>query len=162
MERAKIRQLLVDHYLDFYTLAYKMLEDDDDARDAVQEALTRTMSRIKLDDPMNFCYTTLRHSAIDILRHRQRMVHIEGDFADEGQDEDAATSYATLLEEAARLRDDLPRALRSLVILHDEQGMGYDELARLTGISRMTIRRKLKKVHNMMRIELEKKKGEEI
>ena len=33
MKRAEKRQLLVDHYLDFYNVAMAILRDDDDARE---------------------------------------------------------------------------------------------------------------------------------
>lgn len=160
MEREKIRQQLVDHYLDFYTLAYSMLSNDDDARDAVQEALARTMSKPWLGDPMNYCYQTLRRAAIDTLRHRYRMAPFTADIADEIADEEADNEYATLLEHAAHLRDKLPQATRALVVLHDERGLGYHELATLTGMSVMTIRRRLNEAHILLRHKLTKKKGE--
>ena len=51
MNRAEIRQQLVDHYLDYYALAVAMLEDDDDARDTVQEALARTLAKAEHNTP---------------------------------------------------------------------------------------------------------------
>lgn len=158
MKKAEIRQQLIDHYLDFYTLAYAMLDDDDDARDAVQEALTRTLSKAVLNNPLHYCYQTLRHAAIDTLRHRQRHVPLYGDIAEEQRDE----SYATLLERVMLLRDNLPDAERALVILHDEKGIAYDDLARLTGLSIVTIRRRLKRAHLKMRQGLTNMKKEEI
>lgn len=160
MLKAEIRQQLVDHYLDFYTLAYSMLADKDDARDAVQEALTHTMAKRRLDDPMNYCYQAVRHSAIDIIRHRSRFVHLESQMLDEiVKDEPVENdSYSQLLNRATHLRDKLPSALRALVILHDEKGLSYERLAKLTGMSSMTIRRRLNEVHVKMKKELKNKK----
>lgn len=160
MEREKIRQQLVDHYLDFYSLAYAMLGNDDDTRDAVQEALARTLSKPLVKDTVNYCYQTVRRTAIDILRHRKRLVPLSSDVADREHDIEAEREFSAMLEYAAQLRDELPETTRTLVVLHDEKGLTYQELARLTGISIMSIRRQIKKTHAQLRDKLTKKKGE--
>ena len=160
MDRAKTRQLLVDHYLDFYTLACNMLNDDDDARDAVQEALARTMARQRLDDPLSYCYTVLRHIAIDTLRHRKLIAPLADDVADELPSHDNDDSYHALLEQVMQLRNRLPKATRALVILHDEKGLSYRELARLTRKSTKTIHKKVEEAHRAMKQELTRKKEE--
>lgn len=147
---------MVDHYLDFYTLAYSMLANSDDARDTVQEALARTMAKGRIDDPMNYCYQTVRNVAIDTMRYRSRIAPLDENMEAEQEDLEETDSYARLLNMAAHLRDKLPSALRALVILHYEKGIGYGELAKLTGMSRMTIRRRLKEVQSKMHYELKK------
>lgn len=158
MNRENIRQQLVDHYLDLYQLAYSMLNDDDDARDAVQEALACTMARPLLDKPLAYCYQVLRRTAIDTLRHRARMIPFQTDIAEEVRDEESEAAYGDLLDQAMRLRDNLPQATRALIVLHDEKGHSYSELASLTGMNIMTIRRRIKKAHNAMRQKLKNKK----
>lgn len=61
-----------------------------------------------------------------------------------------------MLERVMQLRDGLPKAMRALVRLHDEEGLTYAELAKLTGMSRMTIRRRLNEIHAEMREKLER------
>ena len=158
MNRENIRQQLVDHYLDLYQLAYSMLNDDDDARDAVQEALACTMARPLLDKPLAYCYQVLRRTAIDTLRHRARMIPFQTDIAEEVHDEESEAAYGDLLDQAMRLLDHLPQATRALIVLHDEKGHSYSELASLTGMNIMTIRRRIKKAHNAMRQKLKNKK----
>ncbi|MBR4505659.1 MAG: sigma-70 family RNA polymerase sigma factor [Bacteroidales bacterium] len=156
MNKAEIRQQLVDHYLDFYALAYSMLNDDSDARDAVQEALTRTMTKRHVDNALSYCYQSVRHTAINIMRHRQRFVQFDGQILDEAAKDEYNESYADMLERVMQLRDGLPKAMRALVRLHDEEGLTYAELAKLTGMSRMTIRRRLNEIHAEMREKLER------
>ena len=79
-----------------------------------------------------------------------------------GEEQDDTDSYARLLNLAAHLRDKLPSALRALVTLHYEKGIGYGELANLTGMSRMTIRRRLKEAQAKMHYELKKEMEETI
>jgi RNA polymerase sigma factor (sigma-70 family) len=158
MNRDKIRQQLVDHYLDLYQLAYSMLNDEDDARDAVQEALACTMARPLLDKPLAYCYQVLRRTAINTIRHRARIIPIQTEIAEELRDEESETAYGELLDYAMRLRDNLPQATRALIVLHDEKGHSYSELATLTGMNVMTVRRHIKKAHNDMLQKLKKRK----
>ena len=158
MLKAEIRQLLVDHYLDFYALAYSMLNNESDARDAVQEALTRTLSKRHLDDPLSYCYQAVRHAAIDIMRYRKRFVPLEETILMDAV-RVPLNSYQTLLEERALLmRDNLPEVQRELVVMHDEDGLSYADISRMTGKSTMTIRRLLKKAHATLRKGMNQKK----
>ena len=101
MNRAETRQQLVDHYLDYYALAKSMLNDDDDARDAVQEALARTMAMPLLQKPVAYCFQTVRRVAVDTMRYRMRTRSIEEyELPDESDEGD---SYAMLLERVGML-----------------------------------------------------------
>lgn len=153
MDKAETRRLLVDHYLDFYELALGMLRDDEDARDAVQEALVRTMSRPLVRDPLAYCYQTVRRVAIDTIRHRARTVRL----ADQQLPDEGPSTDADLLEEVMRLRNELPRAMKTIVVLHDQKGYTYDDIAALTGLSKMTVRRRLREAHESIRKQIERK-----
>ena len=155
MNRAETRQQLVDHYLDYYALAMAMLNDDDDARDAVREALARTLAMPLLKKPVEYCYQTVRHVAVDMLRYRRRTKPLEeGEMADENND---AESYTTLLERVRKVQEGLPTAMRALLRLRYEKELSYKELEKLTGLSVITIRRKLKEAKQMMKEQLEGK-----
>ena len=139
-----------------------MLADKDDARDAVQEALTQTMAKRRIDDPMNYCYQAVRHSAIDIMRHRNRFVSLDEKELQNMSDETLSDYQAVMLERAMQVRDRLPENQRRLVVMHDEEGLSHAEIAKQTGMSKMTVRRLLTKAHATMRKELTKKKEDKI
>lgn len=144
---------MVDHYLDYYALAKAMLDDDDDARDAVQEALARTMAMPLLKKPVEYCYQTVRRVAVDMLRYRMRTRSIEEyELPDESAEGD---SYAMLLERVWLLREGMPSATKALLKLRYEKGLSYTELEKLTGLSVITIRRRLKEAKRMMKEQLE-------
>lgn len=144
---------MVDHYLDYYALAKSMLDDDDDARDAVQEALARTMAMPLLKKPVEYCYQTVRRVAVDMLRYRMRTRSIEEyELPDESAEGD---SYAMLLERVWLLREGMPSATKALLKLRYEKGLSYTELEKLTGLSAITIRRRLKEAKRMMKEQLE-------
>ena len=114
---------MVDHYLDYYALAKAMLDDDDDARDAVQEALARTMAMPLLKKPVEYCYQTVRRVAVDMLRYRMRTRSIEEyELPDESAEGD---SYAMLLERVWLLREGMPSATKALLKLRYEKGLSY-------------------------------------
>ena len=153
MNRAETRQQLVDHYLDYYALAKAMLDDDDDARDAVQEALARTMAMPLLQKPVAYCYQTVRRVAVDMLRYRKRTQPVgEGVLPEEEYEEE---SYAMMLERVGKLREGLPTATKALLKLRYEKGHSYAELEKLTGLSAITIRRRLKEAKQVLKKKLE-------
>ncbi len=156
MNRAETRQQLVDHYLDYYALAKSMLNDDDDARDAVQEALARTMAMPLLQKPVAYCFQTVRRVAVDTMRYRMRTRSIEEyELPDESDEGD---SYAMLLERVGMLREGMPSATKALLKLRYEKGLTYSELEKLTGLSMITIRRRLKEAKQIIKEKLEEEK----
>ncbi len=153
MNRAETRQQLVDHYLDYYALAQAMLDDDDDARDVVQEALARTMAMPLLQKPVEYCYQTVRRVAVDMLRYRMRTQPLdEGELTYVSTEDD---NYAALLERVRKVREGMPTAMRALLRLRYEKELSYIELEKLTGLSAITIRRRLKEAKRMMKEKLE-------
>lgn len=153
MNRAETRQQLVDHYLDYYALAKAMLDDDDDARDVVQEALARALAKPLLNKPVAYCLQTVRRLAVDTMRYRKQYQPLP---ESELRDEDTVSDgYAALLERVRNIRDGLPSATRALLKLRYEKGLGYAELEKLTGLSAITIRRRLKKAKQTMKEQLE-------
>lgn len=147
---------MVDHYLDYYALAKSMLNDDDDARDAVQEALARTMAMPLLQKPVAYCFQTVRRVAVDTMRYRMRTRSIEEyELPDESDEGD---SYAMLLERVGMLREGMPSATKALLKLRYEKGLTYSELEKLTGLSMITIRRRLKEAKQIIKEKLEEEK----
>lgn len=151
MKNAEKRRLLEDNYLGFFSLAMAMLRNEDDARDAVQEALVRVLSGHGMvkKDVLGYTFQTVRHCAIDILRHRRMFVPLTGDMAD------TSAIHEQRLRQVATLRDELPEALRSLVELHDEEGYTLAELSALTGLKVITVRRHLDEAHTILRKRIE-------
>ncbi len=150
MKNAEKRQILVDRYIDFFHLAYIMLGNKEDAMDAVQEAVVSTLTCRGVREVEAYCFQAVRFAAINILRRRSRLKSLEGlDVADDNRQEQ-------LLTRLGELRDELPEAIRSLVVLHDEQDFSYQQLASLSGLSVSSVRRKIAEAHQQMKDQLEK------
>lgn len=146
MKNVEKRRLLEENYLGFFSLAMAMLRDEEDARDAVQEALVKVLStnRIK-DNVLAYTYKTVRNCAIDIIRHKKTFVPLNDEVTDRW------AAHEERLRQVARLRDELPEALRSLVELHDEEDYTLNELAALVDMPVSTVRRRLNEAHKILK-----------
>ena len=137
MKSARKRHILEEHYLDFYSRAVDILNDEDDAKDAVQEAVVKTLVRIGVHDKVAYCFRATERECIDILRRRHRLT---------GYDEQSATDR----REESRLRTEL-REVKSLLLpverrvyeLRREHGYTIAETAGRMGLSGSTVKRLL-------------------
>lgn len=133
----------------FYSIARAMLHDEQDALDAVQEALVKVLTTRHVKDVVGYTITTVRNCAIDIIRHRQMFEPLPEEIPDHG-------SYISeRLRRIGELRDELPEMLQLLVELHDENGYSLAELATITGMPVMTIRRRLDTAHMILKKRIE-------
>lgn len=149
MKGADKRQQLVDHYLDFYSLALSMLHDEDDACDAVQEALVRTLVRPLVNNPVSYCYQSVRHIAIDIMRRRLRTTDL-------GETDGAVDPEQEMLHEhVGEAFKSLPRKIRQAVELHDIDGYTFNEVAAVLRVSKTTARRLVDEGHQKMKKKIE-------
>ncbi len=149
MNRAEKRQLLTDHYLDFYTLAMAMLHDNDDACDAVQEALVSTLTRPIDTNPVNYCMQTVRHEAVNIMRRRIRLAELKE--TDNVEDPE----HQLLLEHVGAAYKSLPKKMRMMVELYDIDGYTLVEVAKAMRCSKTTVRRTIEEAHKIMRTKIE-------
>ncbi len=149
MNRAEKRQLLADHYLDFYSLAMAMLHDKDDACDAVQEALVSTLTRPISTDPVGYCMQTVRHEAVNIMRRRLKVAGLKE--TDSVEDPD----HQLLLKHVETVYKSLPKKMRTIVELYDIDGYTYVEVAKIMRSSKTTVRRIINEAHEIMRTKIE-------
>lgn len=147
MTTSHTRQLLVEHYLEFYSYALAMLRDDDDARDAVQEAVTRTLARWLHGDPLRYCRRVVHNECVKTLRRRNAVVTIQ-EIESLRENTDAMQHLA---HETLKAKQALPDTLRTMVEMHDIEGFTVSDLAVITGLSETTVRRRLNEAHELMR-----------
>jgi len=148
MGRSDIRRQLQDCYLDFFSVAIAMLRDEQDARDAVQEALTRTLTKLYVKDPCGFCMRTLKHLCLDLQHHRNRMVGIEEGMLTVDPEREE------MIELVRRKKEELSDVARTVLELHDEDDYTMSEIAGMLGISPATVKRILRSAREEMRKKL--------
>lgn len=112
---------------------------DDEAEDAVQESLTRLLVVLKsgtvIDDPRGWVFTALYRVAMDQHRLRRRVsgilkrvsMAVRGPQADETE----VTRRLSIWFEVDRL----PDRQRQVLYLHYKADLGFDEVARVMGVT---------------------------
>lgn len=135
MKREAKRHVLVDHYLEFYNRAVAILNDEDDAKDAVQDALVKTLLAIGVRDPVAYCFRATVNRSISILRHKRLTVR--------GEDMQLLTAYGE--EEIVKMVRDGKATLspleRKVLEYHFEEDYTVAHISAMMGVSVSTVKR---------------------
>lgn len=167
------RQLLELHSANVYNVAYKLLGDEQEAEDVLQEtflsafeAIDGFEGRSKLS---TWLYRIAYNASLMRLRKRSRMTSFSLDVPPPGADPDGEGSYVPrhlvdwssvpddqlLTAEARDVMDlaiaELPETLRATFILRDIQGLSGSETAEVLGISVPTVKTRLHRARLWLR-----------
>lgn len=135
MKTARKRHILEEHYLDFYSRAVDILDDVDDAKDAVQEAVVKTLVQLGVRDMVAYCFRATEHECVNMLRRRHRLTRFDEQALPDMRE--ANRLHAELKESKALL---LPME-RRIYELRREHGYTIAETASRTGVSPTTVKR---------------------
>lgn len=136
-DRSKFEQIY-DRYLGFmYHVAIKMLENHEDAEDAVYQAFVSIAENIKTIHPADcpetksYIVITIERKAIDIIRYRKRVTNViefdETMWGIEIPDED-------MFDMAAHIGR-LPARYREVLLLRFDHGYTTREIAKILNLS---------------------------
>ena len=153
-------QLVRRYQTRIYSLAYNMTGNKEDAEDMVQDVFVKAFSYLKSFRGTSSFYTWIYRIAINrtinFLKRRKKKQAVSLNDVDEGVERDPAYVELSARESPVRdaslteLQEKLNKALltlsekhRTVVVLHDIQGLPHDEIARMTGCSEGTVRSRL-------------------
>lgn len=167
------RQLLELHSANVYNVAYKLLGDEQEAEDVLQEtflsafeAIDGFEGRSKLS---TWLYRIAYNASLMRLRKRSQMTSFSLDVPVPGTDPEGDGSHVSrhlvdwssvpddqlLNAEAREVMDraiaELPETLRSTFILRDIQGLSGSETAEILGISVATVKTRLHRARLWLR-----------
>lgn len=167
-ERAVLEELFRRYRALAYRVAYRLLGNEADALDAVQDGFVKALTHLPgFEGRSTFKTWLLRvvsNAALDLGRQRGRRetLSLEGlGFADQEQ-----LALSTVIDPAFRLeRDDLrrllqqalaklPEAQRQTFVLHAEAALSYREVAQVLGISIGTVMSRLYYARQKLRAHL--------
>jgi len=154
-----------------YSLAYNMTSSKEDAEDMVQDVFVKAFSSLKSFRGTSSFYTWIYRIAINrtinFVKKRKKRQAMSLDDVDGGIERDPAYVELSARESPVRdaslaeLQEKLNKALltlsekhRTVVVLHDIQGLPHDEIARMTGASEGTVRSRLFYARQMLQGEL--------
>ena len=128
-----------------YRIAYRYLEDEDDARDVVQDLYIKLWnSKDKLDavaNPQAYCYTLVKNLSIDRIRRNRKKVNTD-DFPEMESDSspDRTMAEKETLRRTWQLIGGLPPKQREIIRLRVFEGLEYNEIAQKMGLSEINTR----------------------
>ncbi len=145
-------QLITDHQHKVVSLAWRLLGNQDDARDAAQEAFLRVYKHLNKFDPSQdfsgWLYRIVVNVCRDLARKRRHNVSSFEAGIEAGSIAEPASPLNT--EAAAILGQQQAIVLRALatlsakeraaIVLRDIEGLPTDEVARILGSSPTTVR----------------------
>jgi RNA polymerase sigma-70 factor (ECF subfamily) len=140
MDERTFARLAEEYAGRLYAVAYRMLGHRADAEDAVQRALLKCYAARATYSPQwavsTWLYRALTNVCIDELRRRRvrNQTPAEAPVASRGGVESI---------DLVRALETVPREARMLLALHYVDGLGYQELARIRGISINTVKSQL-------------------
>jgi RNA polymerase sigma-70 factor (ECF subfamily) len=146
---------------DTYTLAFRLVGNEEDARDVVQETYLRAykgIGRFRGEAQFStWLYRITANCANTHLskrrRHRHDELTDESPLADTNADRDPqASAVASSLRDRLDLAlDDLPPKLRAVVVLRDVYDLPHEAIARELGISETAAKVRLHRARRKLR-----------
>jgi RNA polymerase sigma-70 factor (ECF subfamily) len=158
--------VLVDRYRDPLTnYLYRFLGDWDECRDAVQDTFVRVFQNRNAYKPIakfsTWMYTIATNVAKSRLRRRSvvRMLPLarrgvegepEYDVADESTRADLQLESHLAEERIQHALDALPTKHREVILLRDVQGLSYEEIAGISGLSMGTVKSRINRARQKL------------
>jgi RNA polymerase sigma-70 factor (ECF subfamily) len=163
-DRSAFEELVKMTYVDSYTLALRLVGDEDDARDVVQEAYLRAfrgLKRFRGDAQFTtWLYRITANCAATYLGKRARNRHDElpddAPLIDSGLrgDPEANAAQQALRAELCQALADLPPRLRAVVVLRDIYDLPHEAIAAELGISESAAKVRLHRARRKLREQL--------
>ena len=156
-------ELLNRHRRGAYLVAYQIMGNPEDAKDAVQDSLIKFLThldRIQLGRPIKpWLYTIVRNRCRDLLRRRKvrKWVPLESDddqwrpelmATEEGPDE--STERRALQAKVWKVVSELPLKQREIVVLRDYQDLSYNEISEVLSLPQGTVMSRLHRARKQL------------
>lgn len=129
-------------------LCRRMVQDDTDARELVQDVFVRAWERLTSFRGQSAFGTWLHRLAVNVVLERLRAVRRDAARYLVDEDEDSFGSHSNAVDLETRMDLEtalatLPKGARTVFVLHDMEGYSHDEIAQMTGIAAGTARAQL-------------------
>jgi RNA polymerase sigma-70 factor (ECF subfamily) len=168
MSRADFNDLVRQHNRNLYGYAFRILRNQEEAEDAVQEVFIKMWNMgIKLDEynsPGALAVTMTKNFCIDQLRKKKHFIQEDIDTKDI-QETDNASPFELMEKKESdeiinNIIDHLPDIYKDLIKLREIEEQSYEEIAAKTNQNINTLRVNLSRARKMIRNEFNKYQNE--
>ncbi len=159
-------RLIAEYQAKVFTFAFAFTGDREQAKDLAQEALVkvyRSLGSFRFQSAFStWLYSIVKNTSLAAVKSRagrEQSLEQPLDDRDVERLEEAASAEDRLLEKESRrlilraLRD-VPETFRVVVTMSDVQGLGYDQIADALGVPLGTVKSRLKRGRDALRLAL--------
>lgn len=156
MDANRFKELFLPYYRQLYVTAFKLTGNTEDAEDMVQETYIKLWKlRSKLNtihNPEAFCKTIVRNLCLDKLRAQ----HYDTTTLEKTHATDEETPSVIIERKEANLLlysliEALPPIQKNIMLLHDVNGFSYEEIEKITGLNKISLRVTLSRARKKIR-----------
>lgn len=162
MDAESFKKMFLPCHSKLYGVAYRLLENAEDAEDLIQEAYLKLWSKRNeltvISNPEAFAVTLVKNMCYDLLRSgkyissRQNVPLSEEQNALPAENPEVKEDVQVVKDIVARL----PLQQRQIITLRDVKGCSYEEVERLTGLNSVNVRVLLSRARKKIREEFNK------
>jgi len=146
--KQRFERLFKDSYPHMYRMAFSMVENVDDAKDAVHQVFTQmwqTRPKVSEDSLRGYLLAATRNQSLHTLRRRQLQRQMEEEMQ-RAEVESQNEEHEELLEQLNRvIENNLTEQDRRVLSLHYDEEMTYAETATVLGISPSAVNKHITK-----------------
>ena len=167
--KQRFERLFKDSYPQMYRMAFSMVEDADDAKDAVSQVFTQMWKgrpNVSEENLSGYLLAATRNQCLHILRQRQLQQQMEEELRQTAEERLRVGASAGMSSNQEReellcelqqvINDNLTEQDRRVLQLHYEEEMTYQETATVLGISPSAVNkhitRSLAKIRETLKI----------
>ena len=136
--RQEFEHLFKDNYPHMYRMAFSMVENADDAKDAVHQVFTqmwRSKPQVARESVRGYLLAATRNQCLHLLRTRQLQRQMEDELRQDMALNESEERQELLQQLQQVIEDNLTEQDRRVLRLHYEEDMTYSETAKVLGIS---------------------------
>ena len=136
--RQEYEHLFKNNYPHMYRMAFSMVENADDAKDAVHQVFTQMWKgkpQVARESVRGYLLAATRNQCLHLLRTRQLQRQMEDELRPDMALSESGERQELLQQLQQVIEDNLTEQDRRVLRLHYEEDMTYSETAKVLGIS---------------------------
>ena len=136
--KQEFERLFKEHYPHMYRMAFSMVENADDAKDAVHQVFTQMWKgkpQVAEKSTRGYLLAATRNQCLHLLRSRQQQRQMEHDLQHDMVISESDERKELLQQLRQVIDENLTEQDRRVLSLHYEEDMTYNETAKVLGIS---------------------------
>ncbi|MBE0675561.1 MAG: RNA polymerase sigma factor [Bacteroidales bacterium] len=162
MSSIEFREKIVSISPKLFLVALRLLRNEEEAKDAVQDVMVRLWKKRKElgshPNPSAYACLTIRNHCLDILRKTEPSKSNENNINEVAIciDNSINIEHREVVEIIEKIIASLPDKQSMIVLMRDIDGLEFEEIEMLTGIRKEIIRVTLSRARKSIREQLEK------